>query len=216
MWNVNFSLCSNRQNRNRTKTPIAAKWLRKVALVPSLSLQSLSLALRKVSPAARVRKLYPTAALFFFPPIRMPYLNISSRRLWNPKTLNNRRRLSQKTEHFSTLFPRLSFSWLHTHKNCNLHLFLFFFFLGAIVLISLNYTCNNNRSRTWHIVRNPHFVLFFIFCSSSARLYFNVHLSGRLSKPFLKFSLCNPLLNVCPHTVFTLSFRKFTFIYNLS
>jgi len=68
MWNVNFSLCSNRQNRNRTKTPIAAKWLRKVALVPSLSLQSLSLALRKVSPAARVRKLYPTAALFFSPP----------------------------------------------------------------------------------------------------------------------------------------------------
>lgn len=64
MWNINFSLCSNRQNRNRTKTPIAAKWLRKVALVPSLSLQSLSLALWKVSPAARVRKLYPTAVFF--------------------------------------------------------------------------------------------------------------------------------------------------------
>lgn len=31
MWNVNFSFGSNRQHKNRTKTPIAAKWLRKVA-----------------------------------------------------------------------------------------------------------------------------------------------------------------------------------------
>jgi len=70
----------------------------------------------------------------------------------------------------------------------------FSFFLGAVVLISLNYTCNNNnRSRTWHIVRNPHFVLFFIFAPLLPDfILMSIYLAGspNLFLPFLYVTRC--------------------------
>lgn len=91
MWNVNFSfVCSNRQNRNRTKTPIAAKWLRKVALARPCS-RFLSPLSAEFHPRHECGS-YPTAAFSVgwdtvslaaaAPPLQLHFASVSSGCNW--------------------------------------------------------------------------------------------------------------------------------------